>query len=251
MKTSNLLLVGAFAALCIFVVAHVALAKGSVTAGLELSGTRGTKTFDLPALRHLDFEGPVRLILTAGMPSVTIEADEALLPELVDRDADADRLTIRVPRGAGDMRETDMIVARVSSPDLRTVAMGGRNSISSAAPLDYRSLALDLSGSTEMDLAFVRIDSLRVEGSGSLDGQLAGRAVYFWVSGSGSSNVDASRLQAEVADVNISGSGTVGLHADSLLRVEGSGSSQVTYSGNARVDSRFSGSGSVRMAEVQ
>ncbi len=247
MKTSNLLLISGFAAAVVFLTFHIASARQSIQPAVELSGTRGTKTYDLPALQHLDFEGPVRLILTSGLPSVTIEADEALMPELVDRDSEDDRLTIRVPRTGGDYRESDMIVARVSSPSLRTVAMSGRNSISSSAPLDYRSLSLNLSGGTQMDLAFVRIDSLRVEGSGSMGGQVRGVANHLMIEGSGSADLDASGLVAKVAGVEISGSGKFRVHADSLLSVKGSGSSEVEYSGNARVSSSVSGSGSVRM----
>ncbi len=245
MKTSNLLLLGGFAALCLFLISHITMAKGGVTSGLELAGMRSTKTFDLPALKHLDFEGPVRLILTAGMPSVTIEADDALMSEIVDRDSEDDRLTIRVPRTGGDYRASDMIVARISSPDLRTVAMGGRNAISSTAPLTYRSLALDLSGGTELDLAFVDIDSLRVDGSGSVSGTLRGLASLFTLDGSGSADVDASGLRAKSAKIDISGSGNVRLHADSLLSVRGSGSTEVEYTGQPRVSTSVSGSGKV------
>ncbi len=244
MKTSNLLLLLAFAGVATFSISQVIVAKTKLVPAVELTGERVTRTFDLPALKHLDFEGPIRLILTAGMPSVTLEGDAALVADLADLDDAPDRLTLHVPRAKGTTGERQ-VTARISSPDLRSVSMGGENVVSATAPLDYRSLRLRLSGGTEVDLAFVAIDSLRVEGSGSVTGKLSGRAGYLFIEGSGRSDVDATDLVSKTAGVQISGSGDIRLHADSLLDVKGSGSVNVRYTGTPHVTSSVSGAGSV------
>ena len=246
MKTSNLLLLGGFLAAALFLIVHIARAKADVVAPRELTGERVTRTYDLPALRHLDLEGPIRLILTAGMPSVTIEGDEAQLAELEDEDEVADKLTLTIPRSSGSYREAEMVTVRVSSPTLREVEMDGRNDLQSAAPLDYRALTLDLSGGTTVDLAFVEIDSLLVRGSGSLSGMLRGEGHYLDVDGGGSVDLDASGFRVLVGDLDFSGSSNTRVHVDSLLRVKGSGATRIEYSGDAEVESEMSGSSKVR-----
>ena len=250
MKTSNALLLAGFLLVATFLVVHIARAKGKALAPLELSGERVTKTYDLPALKHLDLEGPIRLILTAGLPSVTIEADAAQMEHLTDQDDVPDKLTLRLPRGNGDVTDAEMIVARVSSPALRRVQMSGRNELQFSAPLDYGYLDLDLSGGTVVDLAFTRVDSLYVDGSGSLRGMLRGAGGLVEISGSGSTDLDASELRARQASVSVSGSATVRIHADSTLDVRGSGSTNVRYSGQPRLTTKVSGSSSVEAVDV-
>lgn len=246
MKTSTAILLAGFTAAALFLVAQIAGARSGLVTARELTGERVTRTYDLPPLRHLDLEGPIRLILTAGMPSVTVEGDRAQLAELEDEDEVPDQLTFRIPRSSGLFREGETVTVRVSSPDLREVALSGRGEVQSAAPLDYRSLSLRLSGGTTVDLAFVEIDSLRVSGSGSLAGALRGQGHYLDLDGSGSVDLDASGFRAAVGDLDFSGSSRARVHVDSLLRVDGSGSTTVEYAGDAEVESSMSGSSKVR-----
>ena len=250
MKTSNALLLAGAALAALLFVAHIARAKSGPTVAPELTGERVTKTYDLPALKHLDLEGPIRLILTAGLPSVTVEADASQIALLDDRDDVPDKLTLRLPRGRGDLREADMVVARVSSPALRRVEMSGRSELEGSAPLDYGYLDLDLSGGTVVDLAFTQIDSLYVDASGSLRGVLRGAGGLVEFRGSGSSDLDASGLRARQAVVSVSGSSAVRVHADSTLEVRGSGSTDVEYSGQPRLTTKLSGSSSVEAVDV-
>ena len=246
MKTSNALLLAGFALAALFLVVHIAGARGGLVTPRELTGERVTRAYDLPALRHLDLEGPIRLILTAGLPSVTVEGDRAQLAELEDADDVADKLTLTIPRSSGAYREAEMVTVRVSSPSLREVELSGRGDVQSAAPLDYGALSLKLSGGTTVDLAFVAIDSLRVAGSGSIGGMLRGEGRYLDLDGSGSVDLDASGLRVRVADLDFSGSSHARVHVDSLLRVDGSGSTTVEYAGDAEVESSMSGSSKVR-----
>lgn len=245
MKTSNLLLLAGFLAASLFIITHVAGARGQQVSSIELTGERVTRTYDIPSLRHLDLEGPIRLILTAGLPSVTIEADAAFAEHLDDADDEPDKLTIDLPRVRGDMTEAHMVTARVSAPDMETIRMSGRSELQSAGALDYDNLEVHLSGGATVDLDLADMAELDLDGSGSVSGMLRGRVAYLDFDASGSSDVDASELRVQRAEVNLSGSGKLRIHVDSLMEVRGSGSSRVEYTGAARVDSRMSGSGQV------
>ena len=246
MKTSNLLLLAGALVVAASVIAQVVLAKASLAPATALSGTMATRTFDLPALRHLDLEGPIRLILTAGLPSVTVEGDQALIAELADRDTDPTSLTLVVPRTRPGGPGHEVIV-RVSSQVLREVELAGARSVESDGPLPYRALRLASSGGTMYALEFEGVDSLWVAHSGSLDGTIGGRARHAAFEFSGSSELDATRLHSEHVRVEASGSNDFRIHADSTLRVEASGSSTVRYAGRPQLQVETSGSGQVRM----
>lgn len=245
MKISNAILLAAFSLAALLLITHIALAKGETLAPLEPTGERVTRTYDIPTLRHLDFEGPIRLILTAGLPSVTIEADAAYADHLDDADEEADKLTIDLPRLKGDMNDAQMVTARVSAPDMRSIRMSGRSELQSAGALDYEDLEVRLSGSAIVDLDLADVTALELDGSGSVRGMLRGRVAYFDFDASGSSDIDASALRVMRAEVNLSGSSKLRVHVDSLMNVRGSGSSRVEYTGAGRVNSKVSGSGEV------
>ena len=247
MKTSSRILLGAFLAAALLVVVHIAGAAGGAIGGVDLSGERATRTFDLVALRHLRLDGPFRLILSAGLPSVTIEGDRALVDRLEDRDPADDVLDLRSARAKTPPldREAGVLVARVSSPGLARVELAGNTEMLSEGALPYRMLDLDMAGSTRLDLDFADLGQLDLDHAGSLRGSLRGRADHFTFDASGSSDLDASDLITQRAEVSVSGSSSVRVHADSLLTVRGSGSTRVAYSGAARVSQRISGSGEV------
>ena len=246
MKTSNLLLTSASLLIGAAVVAQVVLTKVSTPDPVALAGQRTTRSYDMPALKHLDFHGPIRLILSSGMPSIAIEADEALHDQLVDLNDDPEIYEMRVNSSGLSWGKEQLVTARISSPHIDRVSLSGNGSVESASPLTWRSLELALSGSPTARLTVVDMTSLHVSGSGSIQAEVEGVARALVIDGAGSVSVDAAQLQARTVEAELSGSCEVRVHADSTLRVDARGSNTVLYSGQPRITSQMSGSSELR-----
>ena len=125
--------------------------------------------------------------------------------------------------------------------DIRT---GGSGDISLALEAD--DVRLSISGSGDMDIA-VKSAVLEVESRGSGDIGIGGTVQLMGVSISGSGEFEAARLQAQDADVNLSGSGDAYVTVTGSLTGSVSGSGDLAYSGDPTgVNVSDNGSGSVR-----
>src|SRR2546426_940563 len=71
----------------------------------------------------------------------------------------------------------------------------------------------------------------------------------FEIDSTGAGKIDAHDLQAEKADVNVTGAAAVDVSASDQLDVTVSGAGRVTYSGNPKVNKRVSGAGQVKKKE--
>lgn len=248
MRTSNLILTVLAALLAIAVIVSVtAAARGGSagTADVALAGVRAERSYDAVPLRHLRVAGPIRVILSAGVPDVRVEADEALLDHLADADPAADVLAIEVPRGVR-LASGEEVVAHVTTPTLERLSLSGTASVTSPAALPFASNRVETSGSCRVDLRYADAESVELAASGSAEVELRGLARALTAEFSGSGDLDAGELVASVVRVRSSGSASSVVHADSLLAVESSGSGEVRYRGNPRVAFDNSGSGSLR-----
>lgn len=247
MRTSNLILAVLAAVIATGIIVNVfaSVPEGSAGADLTLAGIRAERDYDALPLRHLRVSGPISVILSAGVPDVRIEADEALLDHLGDADPDPDVLALRLPRGTR-LPPGDRIVAHVSTPTLERISLSGSAGVSSPAALSFARVALNTSGNCSADLHFSGAQALEVASSGSADIGLRGTAHALSAGFSGAGDLDAGRLAAQVVRINSSGNANSVVHADSLLVVASSGSGTVGYYGQPRVDFKNSGSGRVR-----
>ena len=249
MKISNLLLlVGAFLIFAAMLTAainlRVAIHEQSGDMG-SLTGNRSSveHASSIP-LKHLEIIGPMKLILSAGMPSVIIEADEALQSQLQDKHEDPETLRLEVPKHL--RAESLNIIARVSSPDLQSMQLDGDITVSSEGVLSFRENVLNCSGSTFLELDYSGADLIRVESSGSVSGRISGRTTRLDLDHSGSNHLDAETLKADSVFISFSGSCESNVYAEQFLSVEGSGSGHIRYAGRPQIESDFSGSASLR-----
>jgi hypothetical protein len=161
----------------------------------------------------------------SGVESLTVEAEENLLPLLETR-VDNGRLTLG------------------SRPNVN---------ISPTRPIRYhvtvKSLtALNISGSGSFRVEGIDTPRLRADISGSGSATLAGRADDVRLIVSGSGDYDAAGLASKTASVEISGSGSATVNASERVEAHVSGSGSVRYLGNPAVDQHVSGSGSIARA---
>ncbi|HKK77628.1 MAG TPA: head GIN domain-containing protein [Saprospiraceae bacterium] len=137
------------------------------------------------------------------------------------------------------------ITIYLTAPDVDRVAVSGSGDIKGEGSFtNLEDLALSVSGSGDIELGFsAREVSTSISGSGSL--RLSGSGDRLSTKISGSGNVRAADLMVAEAQVSVSGSGSVYVHATENLEARVSGSGDIKYKGNPRIRAKTSGSGDV------
>ena len=187
------------------------------------SGTMAGATRDVSDFNEVTLDGVGNLtIRQTGSESLTIEAEDNLLPE-ISTEVEGNRLTIET--------EYDM-----PAP---------------TQPINYELTVRDLSAlelpvAANVDASDISADSLDVNISGAGDMKIAGEADSQAVDISGSGRYQAEDLESEEAEIDISGSGEAVVRVSDHLHVEVSGSGSVEYIGNPTVSRDITGSGEVR-----
>jgi hypothetical protein len=227
------------------------------------NGKIETERRDVSAFTSVSVSGSGTLRVHEGSRKVEIIADSNILP-YITTEVSGGVLKIGFKPLTSITRATKMEYD-VTVPSLEGVHLSGSGdayvdafsgdrfsaSISGSggvkADLDYDSIELSASGSGGYDVELAT-KSLSASCSGSGKFYLKGAAdkAGFAISGSGS--VMARNLSAKKADVRVVGSGSVEIRAADELKAALSGSGDVRYWGNPKVDSRVAGSGRVKRA---
>jgi Putative auto-transporter adhesin, head GIN domain len=108
---------------------------------------------------------------------------------------------------------------------------------------------IDLSGSGDVDADGIDADVFELRSDGSADIALAGTAGRLAVDLDGSGDADLAGLTARDARVAVNGSGDVDVRADTRLDVDVEGSGDVRYHGHPAVTQRIDGSGDLTRAD--
>jgi hypothetical protein len=187
--------------------------------GKVISETRSVSGFDSVAMF-----GSGKLVIEQGeTESVTVTADDNLLP----------RLPSEVRGGKLQLGGTGLVNLQATQEVVYTIKLRALDGIS-------------VVGSGEVVATGVNTERLEIEGSGSSDFTIQGRAQQLDVEISGSGSYQGEELASEVASVQISGSGSAIVAASQRLDVAVSGSGSVEYIGDPEVSQEVHGSGSVR-----
>lgn len=107
-------------------------------------------------------------------------------------------------------------------------------------------LELEMTGSSKMNIADLKVSSLVVSVSGSGELNLAGSVGRCDMKISGSGRFNTQELTTQEARVRISGSGDITLRVEKKLDVHISGSGSVKYIGQPEVTQIISGSGRIQ-----
>ena len=208
----------------VIVVALVAgLFLSACGAGVRGSGNVTSESRDVSDFDEVVLEGVGNLtIRQTGSESLTIEAEDNLLPE-ISTEVEGNRLTIET--------EYDMPAA--------------------TQPINYELTVRDLSAlelpvAANVDASDISTDSLDVTISGAGDMKIAGEADSQDIEISGTGVYQAEDLESEEAEIDISGSGEAVVRVSDHLHVEVSGSGSVEYIGNPTVSRDITGAAEVR-----
>ena len=156
--------------------------------------------------------------------SLTIEADDNLLPLIQSRVADR---ALHLGPEHGSLAPTKTIRYRLQLKNLKE---------------------LHLSGSLDAEAESIKTDQLVLRISGSGDIELGGKADRQQISISGSGNYRAGDCASQNTTVDVSGSGDATVWARLTLDAHVSGSGDISYYGSPRINSHVSGSGGIHQA---
>jgi hypothetical protein len=206
------------------VVSACSSSTGSAVTG---SGALRTETRDVGGFSTIELTGSGDVIIEqAGTESLSIEAEDNLLPELTSG-VSSGTLQLGTTEGT-DLQPTLPITYRVTVHDLAGLQMSGSGSVT-AAGITTSAISIFISGSGDVTVA------------GTADDQT--------VTISGSGNYSAGDLATRNSTAAISGSGTITVDASDVLKADISGSGDVNYTGDPKISQDISGSGELRRAE--
>ncbi len=220
----------------------VFLATAPLThAKVKGQGKIRTETRSLEPFSEISFGGSAEIILTIGeKPQIQIETYENLLPILVT-EVRKNRLKIKFAEKVSYKKDLKL---HITAPALRKLEFSGAVEIVSDGVLICEDLILVISGAGDANLE-IETQSLKTTVSGSCDLVYRGSAQSHTIFLSGAGDIDAGDLFTEESVVQISGAGDAIIHAEKILRVNISGSSDIRYSGSPEISQKVSGHGSV------
>jgi hypothetical protein len=197
------------------------LAACSITRG---SGQITSESRQVSGFSKVELSGSGELTIEqTGTESLTISAEENLLPKLTSEVSD-DTLVLRSTSNA-KIIPTQPIKYSLTVKDLSGLAVSGSGSVT-MSKLATAALSTNISGSGA------------VTASGTADQQ------DLKISGSG--RYQAEQLTSKTVKVDMSGSGVASVHASDALALHMSGSGTLTYTGDPKqVTQQISGSGKV------
>ncbi|WP_055562619.1 PspC domain-containing protein [Hymenobacter sp. AT01-02] len=160
---------------------------------------------------------------------------------------DGDQLVIR-SRDVGFMPSLSFsqhpVLIRITLPTLRVVELSGACRLN-AAGFQNEDLKVEQSGACVAALD-VNVPNLSIDMSGACRTDLTGQATFLSVDASGACQLNALRLPARRAEIEMSGLGKAKVRVREQLRVDLSGDSDVLYAGDPdNVQQELSGSSHV------
>ncbi len=179
--------------------------------------------------------------------SVEVEADDNVINDIYTTVRNG-VLEIHFKKGFNHFTNVHAKVF-VTAPILNTVTSSGVGSIKANGILrDVERIRFHLSGagsiSAEVDAPNI---AASVSGVGSI--KLSGRTQTYTASLSGPGSIKSFDLQTEDANAEVSGVGSIQLHASVKLKASVSGVGSIRYRGGAVVEQNVSGVGSVKRDE--
>lgn len=186
-------------------------------------------------------------IVHGSSPSVKIEADDNLMQYILTDNEDG-KLVIHTKDHVG-LSSNNKIKVYVTTDKVEGVSLSGSGNVTSDEKLtgaDHLNLSITGSGSMKLE---VNTPDVEAHISGSGDISLAGEVKNSKITITGSGNYKAENLQAENAEVHVTGNGNVNVAASQKLEVHITGSGDVYYKGSPSIEQHITGSGNIKQLQ--
>ncbi len=182
-------------------------------------------------------------ILQGDMPSVSVTADDNILPLLETRNKNG-KLTFGTKSGI-NIRAVTPISYIVKVPQLQKLTISGVGNVH-AAGLKGDELTIKLSGAGNATLKDIECKVLNLTISGAGTTSLTGTVEKAVLRLSGAGDINAEGLKATSAETHISGAGNAKVWATTDLKAKISGAGHIQYKGNPKIEQTITGAGSVK-----
>jgi hypothetical protein len=201
------------------------------------SGKEARETREIGNFTELDLRGVGSVEVTIGNPRpLVISGDDNILPMIETKVTDG-RLTIRSTR---PVRPVQPLIIKATASDLATIMLSGAGEIKATAS-DLATVIL--SGAGEIATSGIANDNLRATLTGAGTITLSGQTSNLAITLTGTGTVDARKLVAKVATVDMSGAGRIDVSPVVSLHVTITGTGTVTYSGEPKITQKITGVG--------
>lgn len=238
------------------------------------------------SFHSIDAEGPITVVvLKTNRPTIRITADKNLMSYIMT--IVQNRRLIIKPKQGFDLDSSQAITVTVTSPDLLDFSRSGSGNSAINGDFVMRNITMHGSGDLAAENITSPIMKIAHNGSGNLaiqgktlnitqieqhgsgntnisgihargdfvvnnDGNgnitLAGDAINWVANDTGTSNIDASQLKTDVAQLDIKGTGNINVDAEKALdsHIYGSGNvGYTTHNPNLKVEQEVYGSGNI------
>ena len=187
------------------------------------SGNIQTEKRNIADFKAIEVGGVIEVEVVAQKDfSVEVEADDNLL-QFIKTEINGNTLEIKTEKR---LSSKNPIRIRINAPNIES---------------------LEVSGVSKLTLTNLKNDSLKVDTSGASKVKVDGETKNLDVELSGASRLDAENLKSENVSVDASGASNANVFVAGDLKVDLSGASHVTYSGNPKnLEKSTSGASSVK-----
>jgi Putative auto-transporter adhesin, head GIN domain len=140
---------------------------------------------------------------------------------------------------AKNFQTTEPIKVRIEARQLNLVRIDSSGNIA-LKDLNTERLSVESSASAHITMAGLICDSLKLTASGAETVKIAGRAKTFELKADGSSDIDASKFEAQSVTATVSGASSASVKSVADLRATASDSATIKYHGGGRISKRVS-----------
>jgi len=208
-------------------------------------GTVSSEVRTVGAFRSLSVGSAITASIIPGSRSLTLRADENLLP-LIETKVDGDTLVIDLAPGKRIDRFTTL-QATITNDVLEGVTASGAAIVTGTATATT-DFPLTISGASRTTIDSISSTSVTVDASGASAATLEGAATSAKLTGSGASSIDLRQLPVSTAQLELSGGSQLRAQVSSHVGGSLSGASSATIIGTPTVDVAQSGGSHLELA---
>jgi len=195
----------------------------------------------------ISVSGGIDLYLSQGNESVAVSASETKHRDLIKTEVKDGILSIWYDyKNSDDRKGARNLKAYVSFATLDKLTGSGGSDIDIDGIIKVSSLKLDISGGSDFE-GKIEANDLAIEASGGSDVDISGAVKKLEINASGGSDFSGYALTTDVCNLEASGGSDVEITVNKELNAVASGSSDISYKGNAVVkEVKTSGSSSIK-----
>lgn len=226
-KRSNILLMG--------------IISGAILFALPISLHAQPKTTDITGITKVEFSLACEVTLLQGdKASLVINGDEDALED-VHVKVSGEKLEVY---NKSHHQHKDDVEITITIPDLKKLSLSGVVDIKTPEMVRFDNLKVEVSGVAVIDFS-IKSKALELEASGVLTAEITGETTNLIIEISGVGKLDASELQSENCEVEVSGVAKASVNVNEKLDASVSGMGRISYKGRPVINKSSSGFGTI------